>query len=282
MPAISLAVCLYREKDMLARMLKRSEGCYDDLLVVHDGPDLDDVQSLVKKYNGRFFERPRAFQQEFHWPFAWEKARHDWILRLDADEFPSEALGSWIKTFRADRRPPTDICAYTCIVPLWNGVRTKTKRWPDYRIFLVNRKQVRHFGMVDQGPIPDTNVEHVAWVLRHEPKQPTYGFRYTLFNKKVRRWHKAIAESLTGKPTDLPCWRWDSDKWPIHWERIRKRPLKTALLRLLFYSPLRNIKAMLRKGEFPYPTILATAALQHFMTGLAYIRIKKEIEKKKV
>ena len=38
MPKISLVVCLYREKELLERLLKHAQGCYDDLVVVHDGP----------------------------------------------------------------------------------------------------------------------------------------------------------------------------------------------------------------------------------------------------
>lgn len=36
MPKISLVVCLYKERDLLERLLQHAEGCYDDLVVVHD------------------------------------------------------------------------------------------------------------------------------------------------------------------------------------------------------------------------------------------------------
>jgi hypothetical protein len=39
MPKISLVVCLYKERDLLERLLRNAEGCYDDLVVVHDGPE---------------------------------------------------------------------------------------------------------------------------------------------------------------------------------------------------------------------------------------------------
>src|SRR5262249_54140567 len=54
MPELSLAVCLYRERKFLERLLDHSQGCYDDLVVVHDGTDTDDVRSLVEWHRGRF------------------------------------------------------------------------------------------------------------------------------------------------------------------------------------------------------------------------------------
>jgi len=81
MPAISLVICVYKETAMLDRLLRDAADCYDDLVVVHDGPAAPDeserIKQLVVQRGGRFFVRPRAFQQEPHWPFAWEQARHE-------------------------------------------------------------------------------------------------------------------------------------------------------------------------------------------------------------
>src|SRR5215510_4248961 len=109
MPKTSLIVCIYGDRQPLQRLLERSEGCYDELLVVHDGPDFEDVRSLVEKYGGRFRERPRAFSQEPHFPFAFGQASNDWILRLDSDEFPSTELREWLVRFRHAPEPPTDV-----------------------------------------------------------------------------------------------------------------------------------------------------------------------------
>ena len=121
MPKISLCVCLYRERDFLERLLKHSCGIYDDLVVIHDGPDTDGIREIVEAAGGRFFEEAREFQQEPHWPKAWEKAAHDWILRLDADEFPSEELTKWLYAFREKNESPENLSGFTCIWPLWDG-----------------------------------------------------------------------------------------------------------------------------------------------------------------
>src|ERR1700730_6063338 len=156
MPSLSLVVCVHRERDLFERLLREAAGCFDDLVVVHDGPDSNDraapppveepakemaldygalagdaplptfyqttplpvrsgsIQELVMQHGGRYFEGPRCFQQEPHWPFTWWQAQHDWILRLDADEFPSEELKGWLRRFRDSPDPDNNISGYTC------------------------------------------------------------------------------------------------------------------------------------------------------------------------
>jgi hypothetical protein len=271
-PPITLAVCLHRERDLLERLLRHAHGCYDDLVVVHDGPDDGGARNLVEEHGGRFFERPRRFQQEPHWPFAWEQAHHDWILRWDADEFPSDDLKAWLVDFHAAREPPADVSAYSCILPLWDGVRARTSRWPR-RIALLHKGRVRYFGMADQGPIPDGRVVPLDLVLHHQPHRKCYGLRYTVARPKVRRWHEEIARSLLGRPTDLPCWRWEDPRWPPKWEQIRRRPVWTALHRLVM-SPLWNAREALECGEWPRPSFLVFFPLQHWMTCMSYIGMR--------
>lgn len=278
MPKLSLAVCIHDERAMLARLLEHADGCYDDLVVVHDGPDKCDVRSLVEKYGGRFFEQPRRYAQEPHWPFAWGQTKHDWILRWDADEFPSEPLIVWLRRFREQSEPPIDVSGYTCAWPLWDGRQALTKKWPR-RVCLINRQRVRYFGMAEQGPIADNRFTPLDLVLNHQPKQKNYGIRYVLHRPKVRRWHKEIARSLLNKPTDLPCWRWDSANWPRKWEQIRQRPFRTALARLVL-SPIGNAREMIAHGQFPWPSFVIHFPLQHWMMCMSYLRVSKQAGKR--
>ena len=39
MPRISLVVCVCDERELLQRLLQEAAGCYDELLVVHDGTE---------------------------------------------------------------------------------------------------------------------------------------------------------------------------------------------------------------------------------------------------
>ena len=215
MPAICLVVCVSNQRDLLNRLLQEARGCYDELVVVHDGPEstntsqtcgndantaqkplaidfgtlpkrfqlpaayhasedapkLGSVHELVARYRGRFFQPPRVGSLEGQSPFAWSCATHDWILRLDADEFPSEEMKDWIARFRRGDDPEPSISGYTCIWPIWNGTRAITEHWPAGRIFLFNRRRVRFFGQVEQTPIPDGRYEALPLILHHQPRR---------------------------------------------------------------------------------------------------------------
>ena len=273
MPALSLVICIHKEGEHLRRLLRHAEGCYDDLVVVHDGPDETDVRAIVEAQGGRFFERARAFYEEPHWAFAWAEARHDWILRWDADEFPSEGLRDWLTRFRAEPDLEAEVSAYSVIWPHWDGERARTRNWPR-RLALINRQRVRHFGLAHQAPIPDGRVVALDLILNHQPDRPTYGVWNTLRRPISRRWQIETARALLGSPTDLPCWRWENPEWPKRWEDIRRHPLLTGLKRLIV-SPIQNGLDMLRHGEWPRPSALIVFPLQHWMTCYRYHQLKR-------
>ncbi len=271
MPAISLVICLHRERDLLAHLFRHAASCFDDLVVVHDGPDTTGVKAIVEAAGGRFFERPRAFQQEPHWPFAWEQARHDWILRLDADEFPSTELKAWLQEFRRAPEPPPEISGYTCLWPLWDGRRAVTRRWPDGRNFLFHKQRIRFVGMVEMTPVPDGDWLPLNHILCHQPQRKSYGTRNVLFRKQAYRWRRVVALSLLRPVAELNCWRWHSEEWPSPWKYIRRHPLRHGFKSLVWF-PLCQFKDMVRAEEFPRPSACLNPGLHHFLLGLAIWR----------
>lgn len=309
MPSISLVVCVYKERDFLERLLRETKGCYDDLVVVHDGPESGEkipngakpaaidyatrpsggplptgyaeppvppkpgsMHALVAEHGGRFFEGGRSFQQEPHWPFAWSEAREDWILRLDADEFPSAELCAWLRDFRAQPESPA-VSGYTCVWPLWSGRRAVTRVWPTGRNFFFHRQRVRFFGLVEQVPLADTSFETLDLVLHHEPKRKSYGVRNLLFRRQAYHWRRVIALSLLSPPSELPNWRWGKQEWPPHWQQMRERPLRTALRRLLI-DPLRQGREMWKKEGTISLSAIAGTGLHPFMMSLTFFALK--------
>jgi hypothetical protein len=295
---------------MLERLLAKSAGLFDDLVVVHDGAEDEDEESsshptwppaidyhsltpgtsvpdyrtppsparshsiheLTLRYGGKFFEGPRAYQQEPHWPFAWSQARHDWILRLDADEFPSDELKEWLIRFREMEKIDPAISGYTCIWPLWDGRREITHCWPGGRIFLFCREQVRFFGMVEQVPTPDNSYESLDLRLCHQPRRKSHGLANILIRRQGRFWREVIAESLLRETTSLPRWRWDLPEWPPIWRRMRGRPLRTQIYFLL-RDTVSSLIAHWRQERKLMPLIALATPLHHF---LIYLRLQRK------
>lgn len=269
MPAISLIVCLHGQREFLQRLLQSATDCHDELLVVHDGPDETNIRAVVEKHGGRFFERDRAFQQEPHWPFAWEQAKHDWILRLDADEVIGNELSKWLKDFKKSADPPISVSGYECFWPMWNGATTISRKWPGGRNFLFHKQRVRFFGMVEQVPVPDSKFVHLDLALQHQPRRRSHSLWNVLVRKQAYIWRNVIARSLLGKPTDLSRWRWDDSNWPETWEQIRKRPLRTAIRRLLL-EYLRTLRGQWRLEGRIYPVAALNGPIHHALICLRY------------
>lgn len=267
MPLVSLVVCVHGQRELLNRLLGHCEGFQDELLVLHDGPDFSGTRTVVESRGGKFFEAPFEGQQEPHWPFLWSKARHNWLLRLDADEFPSDNMKAWLREFRQADEPDAQVSGFTCIWPLWDGRKQVTSNYPDGRIFLFHRERVRFFGMVEQTPIPDGRFEALPLVLHHQPVRCSHGLANVLLRKQAYVWRARIAESLLGHPNELACWRWDDSEWPLSWERFRRHPLRTMLSSVMI-SPLKALIRAFRSGVRPNLRYILNGSIHHALIAV--------------
>ena len=264
MPKITLIVCTCGDRIPFSRLLKQSEGCYDELLVIHDGPDFEDVRSLVEQYHGRFTERPRAYSQEPHIPFAIGEAKHDWILRFDTDEYPSNELRDWLTEFRKTENIDPTIAGYQWICPVWNGRRAITRNWPNKSVRLFNRDRASVVGVCENGPQPDTGYRCPKMRLRfcHEPPVRSHGLRNIFGKKRTAQARQNLVHALFGSPLEHPTWRHHSDQWPAGWQDVKDHPILTGLRRLFVWPP-RQALAMLLAGDLPRPSAFCHAGIFH-------------------
>jgi hypothetical protein len=240
--------------------------------LLQGAPKPESIHELVAHYGGRFYEGPRCFQQEPHWPFAWWAAQHDWILRLDADEFPSDELREWIVSFK--KLPNVDeFDAYLAIWPLWDGHRSVTRNWPDSRPFLVRSRGHRFFGMVEQTAIPQKRAERLKLTLIHAPARKSYGVRNIVFRRQAYVWRSVIAGSLINSPLRLPRWRDKENKWPEPWQTKIRHPFRQAVFSLLWF-PLCQARDMWRFERKIDLSACINPSLHHFLLQLAIVREK--------
>jgi hypothetical protein len=186
----------------------------------------------------------------------------------------------WLREFRCAPEPTADVSGFTCIWPLWNGQRAVSKKWPADRLFLFHKQRVRFFGMCEQSPVPDGRSERLDLILHHHPPgRKIYGIQNMFFREQSRRGREFIARCLLGKPTDLVCWRWESEAWPGHWEQIRRQPLR-ATLKCLTIEPLRTLRSQWKAERRFFLAAIINGNIYRMWTCLTCWRIQRHRRKK--
>lgn len=128
------------EADMIGDAIKSVQDFSDDIVVVND-ESTDDTEETAKKYGARVFARKLdgfATQKNF----GISKAKHDWVLVLDADERASNELVKSITNLK----PSSNIVAYK--LAFRNHIGTKWLKhgglYPDYHIRLFNKNYAKY------------------------------------------------------------------------------------------------------------------------------------------
>jgi hypothetical protein len=227
------------------------------------------LSKLVERHHGRLYVGPRCFQQEPHWPFAWWKARHDWILRLDADEYPSKEMRVWLRGFRKTAFALKNISGFSCLWPFWDGREEFFFTQMEWRPFLFHKQRVSFVGMAEQGPIPAFKWKSTGLTLHHRPHRSSFGLNYVLFRRQSYRWRKCIAASLMRRPIDLPCWHYSRETWPIHWAQIIQKPWSVGLRRFIRILAV-NLGSMPKKGFKFFQSELFGAPFHQLLISWTY------------
>ncbi len=99
--------------------------------------------------------------------FALEACATTWVLCIDSDESPDEALASEIRRVAASGESPA--AGYAFNVRAWlGGVELRHAWQPDWKIRLVNRARARWVGDYHERLEVDGPVERLRGILRHD------------------------------------------------------------------------------------------------------------------
>lgn len=101
-PQLSLAMIVKNEARCLARCLRRASPIVDEIIIVDTG-STDGTAQIARDFNAKVFHFDWVDDFSAARNFSLEQAGGDWILVLDADEYPSEALGAEIPAFIKNR-----------------------------------------------------------------------------------------------------------------------------------------------------------------------------------
>lgn len=141
---ISATIITHDEERNIVRAIE-SLRCCDEILVVDSGSK-DRTVELAEKYGARVIESP--------WPgyakqknLAAERATHDWILSIDADEALSEQLEAQIWHLKKQGAPP-EFDAYTMPrLAQYLGRWIEHSGWyPDRKVRLYRREKAQWVG----------------------------------------------------------------------------------------------------------------------------------------
>jgi glycosyltransferase involved in cell wall biosynthesis len=223
---VSAFIIAYHEEELIGRALKSLKGIVDEILVFHDGPCSDKTLKIAKKYTKKVYVLPRKGRAALHLIAAIKKAKHDWVLKLDADEFLSEDLKKNLSRLVSKK----NVSAYTFVWPWWDGEKYITHEWPIKKVLF--RKSKASFIQFPGWDEPKTKGEIVntKYLLEHRPNQiNSFSSLNSFIEKALGRYGKSQAK-YTLEPFDsFEKYGGDNIKdFPITIKLRRKFPLLTA------------------------------------------------------
>jgi glycosyltransferase involved in cell wall biosynthesis len=179
---LSISACLVvrDEARMIERCLDSLSGVVDEIIVVHDGPCHDATLDIAARYGCRVFVRPAYGHCDHHLPFAYEQARGEWLLSVDADEFLSAELRSSLRALATD----ANVDRYELLWKIWDGEKYTTENGP-FKPVLSRRRVLRMVGIIHSKGEVNSAVKQVPLHLEHRPH--IAGFSWKLVRTVWRR-----------------------------------------------------------------------------------------------
>jgi glycosyltransferase involved in cell wall biosynthesis len=209
---ISACIVAYNEDQVIERCLGSLDGVVDEIVLVHDGPCADRTLEIATAHGARVFVREHAGHAEHHRPFAYEQARGEWVLRIDADEFLSGELRAALRDLVSDTRAD----GFEFEWRMWDGERYVTEGGP-FRLALMRRSAIRLLGLIQQAESVDGEVVRTSLLLEHRPLYNN--FSLPVMATKWRRWAEIQAREYLSDRRAAPVYRVPPSPWPW-WRRL--------------------------------------------------------------
>ena len=253
---LSVTIITLNEEKNIERCILSVKHLADEILVV-DSLSTDNTVAIAEKHGARIILQPfRGHLEQKN--FASEKAEHDWILAIDADEVISPELADNIA---AVKNNPTYNAYHYNRLNNYCGKWIKHSGWyPDRKIRLYNRKAGEWMG---ENP-------HDRWTLYNNAEQPGFlrgdmlHYSYDSISahlKKIEKYSDIAARQKVNKGQDCSILKiWLGPKWKFfkdfffrlgfldgYWGYIVCR--MNAFENLTKYAKTRQYARMKREGK---------------------------------
>jgi glycosyltransferase involved in cell wall biosynthesis len=266
--SVSACLVVRNEEAVIERCLRSLDGVVEEIVLVHDGECDDRTVEIARAHGCRVFTRPLVGHAEASTVFAFEQARGEWILSLDADEYLSEPLASGLRELVADEQ----VNGYELLWRMWDGERYITEQGP-FKLALFRRAKVHLLGMIHGVEVVDPPIRRVQLQLEHRPQYNNFALRTVL--TKWRRWARINAHEFTTPLGELPRFNWQgSTDWPP------RRQLLNRLSPLLFlpYVPVVLLVNLWRERTvYGIGENLRMSLYQGLYAGMVQFYVAKEI-----
>lgn len=253
---LSVTIITLNEEKNIERCILSVKHLADEILVV-DSLSTDATVAIAEKHGARIIHQPFLGHLEQK-NFANEKATHDWILAIDADEVISPELAGNIVAIKNN---PTHNAYHYNRLNNYCGKWIKHSGWyPDRKIRLYNRKAGEWMG---ENP-------HDRWTLYDKAEQPGFlkgdmlHYSYDSISahlKKIEKYSDIAARQKVNKGQDCSIIKiWLGPKWKFfkdfffrlgfldgYWGYIVCR--MNAFENLAKYSKTRQYARMKREGK---------------------------------
>ncbi len=89
---VTACLVVHNEGEIIERCLKSLKRVTDAIVVVHDGPCVDNTLTICESYGCFAVERKWFGMCEGHRVWTYQNTKTRWILQVDADEYLSDEL----------------------------------------------------------------------------------------------------------------------------------------------------------------------------------------------
>ncbi|HWY19309.1 MAG TPA: glycosyltransferase [Solirubrobacteraceae bacterium] len=264
--SVSACLVVRNEEAVIERCLQSLAGVVEEIVLVHDGVCEDRTLEIASRYGCRVFVRPLVGHAEASTVFAFEQARGEWIMSLDADEYLSDALRGQLRELVDD----VDVNGYELLWRMWDGQRYITENGP-YKLALFKRSSVHLLGTIHGVEIVDPPIRRVDLQLEHRPRYNNFALHTML--TKWRCWARINAHEFLMPFDDLPRFNWEgSSDWPP------RRRILNRLSPLLFlpYVPVVLVVNLWReRGVYGLRENLRMSLYQGLYGGMVQFYVAK-------
>jgi glycosyltransferase involved in cell wall biosynthesis len=225
---ISAIIICYNDGEIIERALKSVKGIVDEILVFHDGPCENNTLALARKYTKNVFVLKRKGRASLHLITAMKKAKNDWILKIDTDEFLSKPLQKDLNKLAQNK----EVSAYLFKWLIWDGDKYLTKNWP-HKKAMFRKSKVSFFEFPGRDE-PETLGDEVKtnYLLEHRPKKGKNDALWSwhdYWSKAINRYGKSQAEWTLKDFSELQKYNCTMKDYPLAIRVRRKFPLLSAI-----------------------------------------------------